>query len=271
MQANLVAFLRNIPQSNQDAQTIEALVGTQDAPFMRGCAVMLQAFGAVILEGDSIRASSQTAKYWLNSLADMLAHGVPIVTDWKQRGLYPTHPQNPLQNGATFLRWLEEQRLHWLPSPTPSRQTGVAQVLIKRTNPETGEAELLFQYDHNAQQYQLIGGREAEGETNLQTIVREIEEELTTVLRYGDDYALACVVASYIPPLSISNTFGALTQYHFTFYHMTGLKRTLALGEGDRWIPVLEALTGTTALDPTLYRALDALLPNGISGLDDSF
>lgn len=271
MQANLAAFLKAIPQSNQDAQTIEALVGAQDAPFMRGCAYMLQAFGAVTLEGDSIRASSQTAKYWLNSLADMLAHGVPIVTDWKQRGLYPTHPQNPLQNGATFLRWLEEQRLSRLSAPEPSRQTGVAQVLIKRTNPETQQAELLFQYDHNARQYQLIGGRESDGETSLQTIIREIEEELTTTLNYGDDYALTCVVASYVPPLSISSTFGALTQYHFAFYHMTGLQRALALGEGDRWITISDALAGIDTLDPTLYRALDALLPNGIAGLDDSF
>ncbi len=281
MKEQIAAFLREIPSSNQTPIALSDFVKATDLDFMRGYAHLLQTFGVVVLEGDAIQATSQTAKYWLNSLIEMVENDAPIVPDWKKRGLYPDASDNPLQNGATFLRWLEEQRQITLTEPTPSRVTKVAQVLIKRTNPQTRHPELLFQYDKNAGQYQLIGGRhsEANDDSILQTMTREIEEELAVILQYETDYALNILWEGFKPAPSISTTFGALTQYDFTFYHMEGLKSPLPLGELDRWVSVEEVLNGSVIdgevrhpfSSPALYITLDQHLNGGLAGLKDSF
>ena len=164
------------------------------------------------------------------------------------------------------------------PNSKPSRYVKVAQVLIKRINPETQEHEFLFQYDVNANQYQLIGGRwsEKDGSNLKTTIVREIEEELPlNHLTYQDAYELNCLLDDLVIEGTISNTFGALTHYTFTIYHMTDLNVQLKLQSDDHWVPVEMILDGVVKrngkafpfTNPEIYQRINDMLDNGLLGL----
>jgi hypothetical protein len=255
MQA-LARFLRAIPQSNQPAQRLDVLAAalSMEAAHLYGIAQMLRLFGIVTLTPDKdaidaadinavqIQASSQAAKYTLNSLAAYADDGQQIVTDWQTRGLQ----DDLLANGASFLGQLDAQRLRLSDDPQPSRVQAVAQVIIKRTNPQTGQPELLFQWDEAASQYQLIGGRKSDDDPDmLTTIQREISEELPgNSLQYGTDYDLKPLLHDQPTAPTVSRTFGALTQYRFTLYLMTALRQAPVLSADDAWIRLQDAQTG---------------------------
>lgn len=282
--ADIVYFLRQVPQSNQDAAPIHALMNRAlsavDSAGLYGYARLLHTLGVVDFDAETgmIRARSQTAKYALNSLAAYVENDLRIIDDWKTRGI----GDNILHNGASFLHALDLRRLAQEANPAPSRREKVAQVLIKRNNPCTGEPELFFQYDENARRYQLIGGRWSpqDGDEMLKTIIREIEEELPdNQLLYGQDYSLHLLIADFSPPAALSPTFGALTKYHFHIYHMTHLHKPLHLGTGDKWVPVYQVRQGIIIgddgmdyhLDTAIYAAMDAEIPGGLTALPSSF
>lgn len=286
MRDKLLRFLRNIPQSNEAPKTIGEIAGTlashEDIRLLTGAAWLLRTLGMVSYDDQStqIRASAQTAKYALNSFAHYLENDLQVVDDWKTRGIHE-EPGRLLDNGASFLHALETRRQRIQASPEPSRIERVAQVLIKRTNPDTCEPELLFQYDENAGRYQLIGGRwrPADGET-LATVLREIDEELPACnLTYGEDYELVPLAITLEPDLTISRTFGALTRYQFTLYRMSNLRCELRLKPGDRWIPVTQILVASTSnslpdeihIDHELYQLFDRNIDGGIANLPDSY
>lgn len=283
MQSDIVAFLRSIPQSNEDPQSLATLLPNEmDSGMFLGFALMLQTLGAIELDADQkIRAASQTAKYFLLSLAFYVEQDFRVISDWHTRGVNRDGDHNPLQNGATFLHALEKQRQNMHNHSPASRSVEVAQVLIKRSNPDTGQPELLFQYDANANQYQLIGGRRSDSdESQLHTIIREIEEEIANTLRYEQDYQLACVIEDLRPPITLSPTFGALSEYRFGIYHMSGLTQEIVLQEADLWVPIEDVLRGSVrnkqgiSYDFTsreLYVQIEDALDGGLLQLSDSF
>lgn len=270
MESLYVRFLRAIPPSNQPALPIADLVGEEHANLALGFAHALALWGLVRLQGDNIQASSQTAYYALLSMAEWLAAGQPIIADWETRGVH----FSPLTNGASFLHLLESHRLAALPNPAPTRHERVAQVLIKRSHPETGTPQLLFQYDHNAQRYQLIGGRfsPTRDATLDDTIRREIAEELDGSLHSPRDYELRLLAADVQTPLVLSPTFGALTEYRFHFYHMVNLQHPLMLHPHDRWVNLDEALADDwqPSGEPHLLKLLESHIGN-LHPLEDSF
>lgn len=263
-------FLRAIPPSNQPAQPIEQLVGRENAQAATGFAHALQLWGLVSLEQGLIRATSQTAHYALLSLAEWMASDQTIINDWETRGLRP----EVLANGASFLHALEAHRLARMPAAPPTRHEEVAQVLVKRLDPITQTPQLLFQFDHNAQRYQLIGGRFSPArDANLDdTIQREIAEEILGGLRFGRDYQLRKLASGIQVPPMLSPTFGALTAYTFDFYLMVGLKQPLRLGEHDRWVNLDEALAdvGSSNGEPHLLQLLAARI-GSLHNLENSF
>ncbi|MEL6524936.1 MAG: NUDIX hydrolase [Chloroflexota bacterium] len=277
---NIATFLRAIPQSNQDAVHIADLVDNANMDVCVGYVLMLQTIGVVTLtEQGMVKATSQTAKYTLESLASYAERDLRFVDDWKTRGVHRTD-EGAFQNGATFLHELETRRLQLLDKPTPSRTEQVAQVLIKRTNPETEQPEFLMQFDENAQQFQLIGGRRSPNDATMQVaIIREIDEEVANSLRFGVDYKLALLIPDMATEPTLSPTFGALTEYHFTIYHMTDLRQPIVLQPEDAWVPIDDVIHGqvqmgdeiVTATDDRIYRQMDELIDGGLAGLPDSF
>lgn len=286
----IAQFLRHIPQSNQDAQALATLApedaDTQTMALLYGVAVMLQMWGIVQIEAHGnlrethLKATSQTAKYMLMSLAEYVEHGVTIVDDWKTRGIHDE--QTLLHNGATLLHALESRRLQMMPDAKPARHERVAQVLITRRNPQTQQAELLFQYDDKALRYQLIGGRwrPDDGDDTLTTMIREIEEELPhNDLMYGETYQLRRVITGMVTPPTLSPTFGALTEYTFDIFHMSGIGQPLILGDDDQWVPIEQVLTGYVRQaggeavpfqQDRLYRQIDEQV-GGLATLPSSF
>lgn len=282
----LVQFLRSIPQSNQDARRLAELAGAESGSKERaqlhGAALLLRTLGIVEFdpETEMIRASAQTAKYALESLASYVEHQLPVVGDWKTRGVLRDPEGGILQNGATLLHALELRRMALLPNASPSRVERVAMVIIKRSNPSTGAPELLFQWDRNARQFQLIGGRwrESDGPDPLHTIEREIAEELEPAdMVHGQDYHLNLLIPALQLPPSLSPTFGALTTYEFWIYHMTELARPLRLQAEDQWLALADVLTGTVLIEgeavhfarQDLYHAIDEAC-GGIAALTDT-
>jgi hypothetical protein len=280
----IAEFLRQIPQSNYNKVTLQDSyipdADSTDIATLYGVARMLAVLGVIHLDskepiGESlIRASSQTAKYTLTSFADYFEREATIITDWETRGIQ----NNIFSNGATFLQTLEKARLKRFNNPAPSRYVKVAQVLIKRINPDTNNHELLFQFDANANQYQLIGGRWSEkDESNLQTtIIREIEEELPlNTIPFPQSYGLNYLIDSLIIDGEISRTFGALTHYTFSIFHMVDLNIQLNLQPEDMWVPIEMVLGGIVKVDgaeypftnPEIYRRIDQSLTNGLLGL----
>ncbi|MGB1286733.1 MAG: hypothetical protein ACPG7F_09395 [Aggregatilineales bacterium] len=284
----LARFLRTIPQSNEDAKSLTTLNIAPNVPeslhMLHGYAMMLHTLGVVTFDPDTqcIQARSQTAKYTLMSLAAYVEFDLRLIEDWKTRGIYPDG-ESPVQNGATFLHALETQRYALMhDDAAPSRHERVAQVLIKRINPETGDHELLFQYDKNASQYQFIGGRYKPEDGDLRTtMLREIEEELEDgALQYPRDYDLKLLAEKLKPPTVLSPTFGALTSYQFDIYLMTNLKRDLRLQSDDLWVPIEQIQAGFVRKpDGTesyfdrldIYQEIEAMLPDGWASLESSF
>jgi hypothetical protein len=283
----IAEFLRQIPQSNHNKETLQNTYNSYENPddlsVLYGIARMLEVFGVIELEdqepiGESlIRASSQTAKYTLMSFAEYFERETPIIKDWETRGI----KNSIFTNGATFLHTLEHDRLTRFDNPAPSRYVKVAQVLIKRINPVTSDHELLFQFDANANQYQLIGGRWSEKDGNdLQaTIIREIEEELPlNNIPYPETYDVQCLIDNLIIDGEVSNTFGALTHYTFWIYHMVGLNVQLELQPEDLWLPIPMILDGIVSVNgvdypftsPEIYQQIDQSLDNGLIGLSVS-
>lgn len=283
----IAEFLRQIPQSNQPKKAIcnihPSAKSEGDLQVLFGVIRMLVIFGIVSIEsketiGQSlIQASSQTAKYALMSIADYFDRDATIITDWKTRGIQ----DNVLSNGATFLQALEQARLERFEDIPPSRYVKAAQVFIKRINPDSGKHELLFQFDANANQYQLIGGRwsEKDGDDLEVTIVREIDEELPlNAIPYPDSYKLELLLENFAVEGIISSTFGALTHYTFWFYQMTDLACDLKLQPEDKWIPIEMVLNGVVEHDgsdypfanPDIFQRIDEALPHGLHGLSVS-
>ncbi len=276
-QTTLARFLRHIPQSDEPPQPLPA--DNHERAYVQGVLAWLELWGLVRVSSDGVRASAQTSKYALNSLAATLESGQTLVSDWQTLG---AHFANPLHNGATLLHWLELQRISQTPDAPPSRVEHVAQVLIKRIDPNTGTHAFLMQYDAHANQYQLIGGRATPSDQQdlLATAAREISEELPLVeLHYGQDYQLTLLAHDLQPPRTISPTFGALTEYHMTFYHMRALSKPLVLREGDRWVTLRELLIGAVQLDQenyhpfqgsNIYALLNQRIAGGLVSLPDS-
>ncbi len=282
MSRELADFLRRIPQSNQDAQPLTTLLPASDPEMLRGVALLLKTLGAVRLDEEGrIQAASQTGKYFLMSLASYIEADLPLVENWRARGVYPNGTQDPLQNAATLLFAMESRRVALLDNAPSVRNEQVAQVLIKRKNPTTGVDELLFQFDANARQYQLIGGRRKDSDPDLRfTMVREIEEELADDLEPEQHYQLHCVISGLELPPTISPTFGALTSYRFEIFHMSGLQQSLKLQADDVWVPVAQVLAGYVEDDKgqrtpfsanDLYQRINQALPGGFQGLANSF
>lgn len=278
---SIAAFLRNIPQSNQVAKQLIELVPTGNQEMLYGYITLLQTIGIVVIdENQCIKASSQTAKYMLESLASFVEHDLNLVDEWKRRGVYPNEDAGVFQNGATLLYEMEKRRMALLEAPAASRTEEVVQILIKRTNAITGLAELLMQYDTNADQYQLIGGRRSPADLTLQdAAIREIKEEIVDDIQFKKDYDLNLLIPKMMMGSTLSPTFGALTDYHFSIYHMLNLRQDITLDTNDSWVEVDSLLSEDfdinenriIAKDNQIYRYMDRLIVGGLSNLDDSF
>jgi len=253
-------MLRRIPRSDEEAIPVQQLCPSQlrADSVCTGCvkAVVgfLHVFGAVeVLRGveddeQKVKAASETALYFLASLAAYMDKNLTLISDWERKGANGAHPvTQALSSGTQFLYVMERKRTTEHGDWTPTRTVFVSQAIIRAKARGKREPMYLMQYDAAAGRYQLIGGRKRSRDQNaLEVMKREIAEELAANhLTYGDDYELH----ELVPDLTISElsrTYGAFTEYHFTIYQAIFDRKHLILGPNDRWVNYSELMAGRT-------------------------
>lgn len=238
--SQLASWLRAIPQSRYEAIPVHELPGGETNGW--GLAAMLEVWGAVEVTEHGIRAVSQPAYYFLHSLATWAETPGSIITDWSEDA--GVEKSEGLRHGSSLVYLLEKERFSRSHDTAPTRNTPVAQALII----QPGEpSQFLGQWDEQAGSYQLIGGRQRENqnwiEPVLDTIIREVEEELNYQLSFAAGDFSVEQLAQFQGETGLSPTFGALTAYHFTFFRVVGLT-SLQLVSSDRWLTRHELLSG---------------------------
>lgn len=267
----LAAWLRAIPQSRHDPCPLHELPGGD--VIGQGLALLLQTWGAVDFSTAGLRATSQPATYFLHSLAAWAENAGEVILDWSEQ--YGAHPDAGLRHGTSLVYLLESERLARNPSADPIRFTPAAQILIVQAG---DPPRFLCQWDGPGGAFQLIGGRQRIDRDQIEAIrdtaLREMEEELAGQVSYRHgDFELS-FLAEFSGPKRLSPSFGALTAYHFTFYHALGLK-SIILGSQDRWLTRAELLAGFTHDGKTVrgnhIPQLERLLGYSIEDLPPSF
>lgn len=266
----LAAWLRAIPQSRHAPRPLADLPGGD--VIGQGLALLLQTWGAVEMSPAGIRAASQPAHYFLDSLAAWAEMPGRVITDWSED--FGADARLGLRHGVSLVHLLEQERLNRDLTAQPIRFTPVAQVLIVQAG---DPPRFLTQWDPQSGFFQIIGGRQKEDgdwvEPIADTAVREMEEELAgQVSHAAGDFRLE-LLAAFAGDTRLSPSFGALTAYHFTFFRAAGLA-ALSLGPSDRWVTRDELLGGATAagdpargdhillLEQHLARRIDTLPPS---------
>ena len=239
----LAAWLRAVPQSRHEPRPLHDLPGGD--VIGQGLAAMLQVWGVVEFNERGIRASSQSAYYFLHSLAAWAEADGPVILDWSE--YQGAMPGEGLRHGASLVYLLEAERARRYADAPPIRFTPVAQVLLVQPGIPP---RFLGQWDDRAGAFQLIGGRQKSNldwvEPIEQTAIRELEEELAGQISLATgDYRIEHL-ATFTGEIRLSPSFGALTAYQFSFFQAFDLK-PIRLGPDDLWLTRNELTNGFTA------------------------
>lgn len=183
---------------------------------------LMQLFRLALPVEDGVKIEGDTARLFVRSLAAHLADDVSVAL--------------PL-DGLKLLAAAESARHERVPHPTPVREIYAVNAIIKAGR--AGHNYLLMQYDENAHQFQLIGGkRDPEDVDAAHTVLREIQEELEMPgLRIPDDLALV-PIGERFEQTTLSPTYGVVTSYHISFYHVQHMQFRPHLDAQTRWIDV---------------------------------
>jgi 8-oxo-dGTP pyrophosphatase MutT (NUDIX family) len=242
-----------------------------------GVLTILMVFDAVSVSltgGDvKVKAKSETAFYFLRSLAQFVRKDMKLTSDWERRGVREDiSPVEVIGSGTQLVHAMEKIRTEEHGDITSIRKVFVSQVIVKAKIKGKREPVYLVQYDAPARQFQLVGGRRRKSETDPLTVMkREIAEELSgNNLTYLEDYQLAELVSN-IELTSLSPTYGAFSSYNFTIYQAVFKCPQLKLGPNDRWVTLAELTSGETkdgkCISSEVICKVDALLPGGLDGL----
>lgn len=200
---------------------------------------------------DYIVLSGQIQTYCRNSLLWYLENNREVLSNWNRPGAAQEDVSvaNLLDQAPYFLKALEEKRRaiseqNGLPM-TPSREQSCSVVLFKITH--EGVPYYLHQWDREAEQYQLIGGKQRANETPLQTAQREVVEEVSgTKMVAGRTLFLTACPIDPIDEWEVSRTYGALTRYRFDMFHARVTAKPFVTSAIDLWISAPEAIRGRT-------------------------
>ncbi len=181
--------------------------------------------GGVMLDGE-------TERMFVRSIAAHLADNVPMALDWHAR-----LDQAVAAHGTQLLADVELVRKGSVTHPTPIREIVAVNAIFKA--PFGGEDCLLMQYDDRARQFQLIGGkREPEDIDAAATLLREIREELEMPdLRTPADLTLV-PIGERFEQITLSPSYGVVTSYHISFFHVTDMHFRPHTDALTRWIGI---------------------------------
>ncbi|MBI3423028.1 MAG: DUF433 domain-containing protein [Acidobacteria bacterium] len=275
-----------IPSYRQPPRTVEEIAATIAKEFgvsqelasgiTLATIAFLDTFGVIEWEKSVCQINDQISTYFRNSLSWYFENHQQLLSNWGREGVArDIKIDNLLELAPYFLKVMEERRLelskeHRLEAGY-SRYQAVALTLVKTI--EDGKPCFLHQWDTQAEQFQIIGGKQRPGERPIETAKREFTEETTQHnLRYGTEFTLNLLCPNPIEMWRISPTYGALTKYEFWVFSAELKLAVLPLGPLDRWISLDEMKSGATLdgrpiSDPKLYRSLEVNIPGVLEGL----
>ncbi len=219
----LLAALRTLSEHRQ-----LSFSEVSDPAYARALGDMLQLLQLAHPTDDGIALESDSARLFVRSLAAHAADDVPLAL--------------PLY-GSKMLAAAESARRDQVVNPTPVREIVAVNVIIKANY--NGCDSLLMQYDGDAGQFQLIGGKREQDDPDAEyTALREIREELELPdLRVPDDLTLA-PIGERFEQVTLSPTYGVVTSYHISFYHARAMRFQPHLDDITRWIAIADVRAG---------------------------
>lgn len=208
-------------------------------PYARGALDVLALLGLVTRRSGSLEPTGEVAAMALDVLRAHLADGVTAGLAWDDLDAPPPR-------GVDILRVLETARLGNVEQPTPARIVAAAQSIIKTRR---GPDDLyLMQFDRHGGRYQPVGGKRDPGETDLvDTLRREIFEELALPSIPGPDALRLTPVGQGWREQTLSATYGVLTRYTFAFFLAEEVRFPLPVDADTRWLTRAEIATGRAA------------------------
>ena len=196
-----------------------------DPTYRQALGDLMQLFRLARPVPGGVEIDGEMARLFVRSLAAHLADDIAVTL--------PLHADQ-------LLAAAESVRHEQIAHPTPVRDIYASNALI--TAHANGTVYVLMQYDDGAQQFQVIGGkRDPTDRDNEHTALREIQEELELPnLRIPADLSLL-PVGERFEQTTLSRTYGVVTSYHLSFYHVQGWQPAVALDRlavETRWIAV---------------------------------
>lgn len=241
--------------------------------------MMLDAWGVLATTGERHQTVSQIPTYFLRSLGWYIEHGEPILTGWQTKGVSQDVPlASLLEHAPHFFKLMEERRVHFAEATqdaaSASRHQDAVFILIKGVL--AGEVYYLHQFDADAGQFQLIGGRIERSEMPAEAASRELSEELSCgngALQPERDFDLQLLLGAQpqerITFSRISPTYGAWTHYTWVVFGAMLYRDDLMLSDNDRWISISAMLDDQTRPtrqlgDFRINRAINDHIPGGL-------
>lgn len=213
-----------------------------------------RADGGVVVDGEM-------ARLFVRSMAAHLADNIPMALDWHARSDGPADAAH----GRQLLAAVETSRKGNVSNPTPVREIFAVNAVIK--GQYGGKDYLLMQYDEQAEQFQLIGGkREPEDRDAAHTLLREISEELNLPdLQIPRDLNFV-PIGERFERISLSPTYGVVTSYHISFFHVVEMRFVPAVDRVTRWISMNAVRHGSL---PDGRKVSDLVVQSLMDILDD--
>lgn len=197
--------------------------------YQRGVLDVLRLLGLLAAEENA--PSGDIARQVLAYLAAHAEQGTPLSFDW-----------NSLEGGALGVDVLRAIEQAWaaqtgapLPGGVAGREVQVVQSVIKARR--NGFEYYLMQYDADARQYQPIGGKVEPSDADAAAAMRrEIAEELLLEVPIEHDDCVLTVLRSGWEAVKVSPTYGVLTRYDFSFYHVGEIRFPVNQTAFTRWL-----------------------------------
>jgi|GEM_PF-2184163 len=257
----LVKSIECIPSHREPPTTLASCVNTVSSEssleesttlgLCQAAVAFLSLFGIIQWRNDSsFHIGGQVQEYFRQSLLWYLKNGQEIFGDWTRPGVArDISAVSVLDTAPYFVKALEQRRLEISKrnslEPGFSRTQPVSILLIRADIND--EPHFLHQWDMRAEQFQPIGGRQRENQSELETAMRELDEEIVNhQLVNGRDYVLQPINEQPVVRLDISRTYGALTLYKYWFFSVSFKMDVLKLSDQDRWLSLSEMRQGVT-------------------------
>jgi 8-oxo-dGTP pyrophosphatase MutT (NUDIX family) len=262
--ATLLACLAALPRPTDAEEWVADAPLDASTPvptaYRQGVQDLLTALGVLSTDGDAEgrpRFTSPMSYYLVRSLIALLQDAAqaqhPLSYAWQGRASQPCEGL-----GARFVNLIESYRADCLPSPTPLREIRAVAAVIKARH--DGQDAFLMQYDPQAEQFQLIGGkREVYDADDEAALVRELCEELNLAsVTPGSDVRLHLLLEQR-GEQKVSATTQLMTRYSHSFFHLMEVRFPLLTDQHTRWLTLPELDAGRAADGRTISKLLDAL------------